>query len=404
MAEPNSGSPRRVRPPSKALRRRWLQSCLIGWLVLIATIAGLAQRTSYAAIATKEVLSPLAASLATVVIGGLFLERYQRRIEAERLERERKEWLTRNQAYLAACHDSLRINLLQISLCSYSIIGKCIEAQAIVPPEFVLYDFQDRVSRSRDSSSHESSGPRSIRPVDFALQQASQVRAFGPQEWTWSPGLLGIAGLLPQETPRQVGTLQEPSSSVLMTVIDAAEGSVRALEVAATRVLSLTGELISLSGFEPGELKASAEHLHAATTTVTLALADARPPPSGQSRMLRKIRGQSAGESSSASAWQVIAASQTLLRESMDLWVSIVREIEIFERGTGSRDPNDWEPNYSGDLSSSMFAWMLAPYVKKLAPLFVGMYVSNEPTESDWQKWLVVQNLGKATELPQGEG
>lgn len=119
--------------PVGTLARRWLAVCIIGWALLIPVDAWLADqkalRWRYVDAATKTVLGAAAA----VALGGLILNHIQSRLDTERQDAQRQEWLNRHFAFAVLTHDAMRRTLGQLAAVAYSAVSATGALSAKVP-------------------------------------------------------------------------------------------------------------------------------------------------------------------------------------------------------------------------------------------------------------------------------
>src|SRR5512147_2947881 len=122
--------PSAARTPTE---RRWLYACLAVWLLLLPLSAwlGLQQAFSWKLLASP--VDALAGAFGAVVIGGFILQKWQKRVEAEREAAHKQDWMRRNLGYVLEAQDEIRAVLAEIAVASYAALSVLVPEGERIP-------------------------------------------------------------------------------------------------------------------------------------------------------------------------------------------------------------------------------------------------------------------------------
>jgi hypothetical protein len=220
--------------------RRWFVICALIWVVLLPIGWWVSLQTGVGWAMTAGALNALIGSFATVVLGALLFNRWERRVEEERAAGARQEWLRRNVGYSLECHEFMLVTLGEIACEAYSLVQRGVGAGR-VPEDLLRSDVTRYPSMAADSQSL----------VDL-VSDMTRLLATGPLALARDQASTEKERLLSELMARAEDIESEPTP-LTGAPLDAAR--LERLQYLVDRAASLTQELSDPQEFEPRELR-----------------------------------------------------------------------------------------------------------------------------------------------------
>jgi hypothetical protein len=261
--------------------RIWLRACLIIWIFLLPISAWLAVSKGYIWQLLSGPVDALAGAFSTIVIGAYVLRRWQQRIEKEHDEAAHRNWLIRNFEFVLVAENAIRTQLARIVLPAYHIYSTLLpDANDRIPDDLLEIDLIRLPIPSCDPKNPDNKMVHAMArqmwdnqritndgPAAVAKQQGYNISKsinkagiVNNKLYNRSIDFLGLTVNLPEEEvpddERQKATrLNEAITQEMHAIVADSTRFIAEVDDAATRIMTLTGDMTSMDVFEPNELR-----------------------------------------------------------------------------------------------------------------------------------------------------